>query len=377
MDNDTMVEAFKYLNYSQLAKNSLVSKRFSNLIRVHRHSLALLYVNHVSMERRVKYCHTHFKIFDKQLSPEAYNEWVIRNQYSKQIPLEGQDGGDKIALCAFAFYKDHNYRQRLDETEAFYAVAEFSNDNWPLLQHFIRLITDQFIFIRRAYLIPRNDVCNLLTEAINSNFSCLLWEQLNFNLDGNVQKFINWTKNNVLCNELQICHNRRLSFTDGELPQEVLLDFFLTGARCTSEIKVQYYVSFKVVNGFVRKFMNLKNWNEYQVVESIEWVVLDESVETFWRFLLQTQLIPIEKLWATAKTKLRAAYGPGFNPGSLKDVTAKFREILEEEIPEELVQKWIDHCIDVGLEFAAADPVELEEMDDVFAESENEDDEEE
>ncbi|KAI1709855.1 hypothetical protein Ddc_13681 [Ditylenchus destructor] len=39
MDNGTTVEAFKFLNYYQLAKKSLVSKRFRNLIQIHRHSL--------------------------------------------------------------------------------------------------------------------------------------------------------------------------------------------------------------------------------------------------------------------------------------------------------------------------------------------------
>ncbi|KAI1706330.1 hypothetical protein Ddc_15342 [Ditylenchus destructor] len=47
MDNGTMVESFKYLNYCQLAKISLVSKRFWNLIRTNRHRLALLYVDYV------------------------------------------------------------------------------------------------------------------------------------------------------------------------------------------------------------------------------------------------------------------------------------------------------------------------------------------
>ncbi|KAI1726663.1 hypothetical protein DdX_03388 [Ditylenchus destructor] len=45
-------------------------------------------------------------------------------------------------------------------------------------------------------------------------------------------------------------------------------------------------------------------------------------------------------------------------------IVARFREILAEEIPEELVQKWIDHCIEVGMEFVAADAVEPEEMED-------------
>ncbi|KAI1693839.1 hypothetical protein Ddc_22513 [Ditylenchus destructor] len=49
LDNGTMVEAFKFLNYCQLATSSHVSKRFWNLIRTHRHKLALLDVNEISM----------------------------------------------------------------------------------------------------------------------------------------------------------------------------------------------------------------------------------------------------------------------------------------------------------------------------------------
>ncbi|KAI1695756.1 hypothetical protein Ddc_21004 [Ditylenchus destructor] len=49
LDNGTMVEALKYLNYCQLAKNSLVSKRFRNVIQTHRHKLALLFVHSIDM----------------------------------------------------------------------------------------------------------------------------------------------------------------------------------------------------------------------------------------------------------------------------------------------------------------------------------------
>ncbi|KAI1694688.1 hypothetical protein DdX_19983 [Ditylenchus destructor] len=50
MDNGTMVEAFKFLNYYQLATSSLVTKRFRDLIRTHRHKLALLHI-YIFMEQ--------------------------------------------------------------------------------------------------------------------------------------------------------------------------------------------------------------------------------------------------------------------------------------------------------------------------------------
>ncbi|KAI1701570.1 hypothetical protein Ddc_17557 [Ditylenchus destructor] len=92
LDNDTIVEAFRYLKYCGLAKTSLVSKRFCDLIRTHRHKLALLDVKSISMDE-VMAEPTDIKIFDKPFTPEEYNNWVIRNGYSKQIPPETQIAG--------------------------------------------------------------------------------------------------------------------------------------------------------------------------------------------------------------------------------------------------------------------------------------------
>ncbi|KAI1695923.1 hypothetical protein DdX_19317 [Ditylenchus destructor] len=90
MDNDIMMETLTHLNYHQLAKSCLVSKRFWNMIRAHRHKLALLYVDCIEMGC-IRFNLPILEIFDKELCPEEYNEWVIRNRYSKQIPLNGQD----------------------------------------------------------------------------------------------------------------------------------------------------------------------------------------------------------------------------------------------------------------------------------------------
>ncbi|KAI1696192.1 hypothetical protein Ddc_20635 [Ditylenchus destructor] len=113
MDNGTMVEAFKYLNYCQLAKNSLVSMRFRNVIQTHRHKLALLYVRYIEIESITNVPHV-IKVFDKELSSQEYNDWVIRNQYSKEVPLEDQvactESTQNIPngylLNAYAYYKD-------------------------------------------------------------------------------------------------------------------------------------------------------------------------------------------------------------------------------------------------------------------------------
>ncbi|KAI1703300.1 hypothetical protein Ddc_16618 [Ditylenchus destructor] len=254
MDNGTMIEAFKYLKYSQLAKNSLVSKLFRDLTQTHRHSLALLCVDEIIMKRISLRGPANINVFDKDLSPEEYDEWVNRNQYSKEAPLE-----------------DSNRRRRQD---IFKASAELSHENWPLFQHFVRLITDPFIYIRWMDLIPQNEILNLLVGAVNSDRERLQCGKLTFRLEGNVQKFMSWIKNNVRCDKFQIISDSRELRCDEGLP-----DFFLTGANCTSKIYMEYYEPSDVIVEFAQKFMDLKTRDDYKVVEFLDCNVAKRCVQ--------------------------------------------------------------------------------------------------
>ncbi|KAI1695888.1 hypothetical protein DdX_19338 [Ditylenchus destructor] len=272
LDNGTIVEVFKYLNYAQLAKNSLVSKRFCHLIRTHRNSLAFLYVDYIDMysiEIAFPIVPAAIKIFDKQLSAEAYNEWVIRNSYSKQAPIENQTASTQsnpngYQLSVFAHYKDPNNGEVRDRTAALFACLELNHENWPVFQHFIRLITDPFIYIDCMTLPSQNDVFNLLAGSVTSDQDRLQCKKLSFNMKGNSQKFINWTKNHVRCNEFCITGGADLN------QDESFLDFFFTGAQCTSEVKVKFYDLSRVIADFVQNFLDIKNRDECQCVQSIE-----------------------------------------------------------------------------------------------------------
>ncbi|KAI1698030.1 hypothetical protein DdX_18153 [Ditylenchus destructor] len=271
MDNGTMVEAFRFLNYCQLAKSSLVSKRFWNLIRNNRHSLALLYVRSIGMDSYHGINdHAVIEMFDKELSPEAFNEWVIRNNYSKQIPLEVvkiqciQYESIVYEIRADAMYKDPKYGRDDDITDTFSAKIELNHEYWPVFQHFVRLLTDPFIYIRYLEWVPEKKVLSLLSEAISQDRNRLQCEQLQCNLKGNIRNLMSWIKDHVLCTKFLIyvyspknCH-------------EVLLDFFMTGGNCTSGINFRHYELSDVLVKFVQKFMDLKSCDEYKVVESIE-----------------------------------------------------------------------------------------------------------
>ncbi|KAI1700169.1 hypothetical protein Ddc_18201 [Ditylenchus destructor] len=271
LDNGTMVEALKYLGYCQLATNSLVSKRFRDVIQTHRQKLACLHVSFISMDT-IQNAPAAIKIFDKMLSPEAYNEWIIRNNFTKQIPLQGQIAQKRQVtqnvpkgydLSAHAYYNDSNHRDRRDTTTVLFAQAELNDDNWPVFEHFVRLVTDPFIYIEGVRLTFQNDVLNMLSDAVNLD-NLIQCKQLLINLDSNSQKFITWTKNHVRCKQIQIYGEARLN------QDEALFDFLMTGAQCTSEINVKRYDLSKVFVNFVKKFLRLKSENECHCVQFIE-----------------------------------------------------------------------------------------------------------
>ncbi|KAI1691648.1 hypothetical protein Ddc_24094 [Ditylenchus destructor] len=242
MDNGTMVETFKFLNYYQLATNSLVSKRFWNLIRTHRHKLALLDVNEIFMDSYVaNQDPAVIKMFNEELSPEEYNEWIVRNGYSKQVPLEGQIAGKESTENGRDIYE---FWANVSQS------VELNDETWPLFQHFIRLLVDPFIYIRSLLLYSLTGVFTLLAGAINSdlNRGRLQCEKLNIYFNGDTQKFIVWIKDHVRCDEFQIYLDRG---SNNDYDEE-LSDFFLTGASCTSTINVIEYDLSKVIVDLVQ-----------------------------------------------------------------------------------------------------------------------------
>ncbi|KAI1691668.1 hypothetical protein DdX_21735 [Ditylenchus destructor] len=149
-------------------------------------------------------------------------------------------------------------------TTVLYAEAELKDENWPVFQHFFRLLMDPFIYIRTLDLNPRKAL-SFLTRAMNPDHKRLQCKQLKINFNGDTQEFIAWIKEHVRCEvEFGIYGN---SDYDSNY-DEKLLDFFMTGAPCATSIYVKRYDISKVFD-LVQKFMALKNLDEYRLVESI------------------------------------------------------------------------------------------------------------
>ncbi|KAI1694281.1 hypothetical protein DdX_20190 [Ditylenchus destructor] len=209
-------------------------------------------------------------MFNKYLSSEEYNEWIVRNGYSKEIPFEGRiaekestESGHATYVLRANVYQDPNNRNGVDMS-IFYANVELKDDNWPLFQHFIRLLTDPFIYIRSLSLYPQKYVLSLFAGAMNPDRDRLQCKWLNIRFHGDTQKFIVWIKDHVRCDEFKIYGNSDSNY------DEELLDLFLTGAPCTSTMNVADYDLSKVIVNFVQKFTDLKNRAEFQVLESIQ-----------------------------------------------------------------------------------------------------------
>ncbi|KAI1695653.1 hypothetical protein Ddc_21107 [Ditylenchus destructor] len=308
MDNDTMVEVFKSLNYCQLAKNSIVSKRFCDLIQTHRHKLALLYVDLIETFRKELPTEGFIEVFDKELSPQEYNKWIIRNGYSKQVLLEGQVAGKRrtiyerkvYQLGAHADYNALNHRRADNRTTVFLACVVLNNKNWPLFQHFVRLITDPFIYIRYIEWDAKPDVLNLLAGALNPDYGRIQCRGLTMKFGGNAQEFINSMKDHVLCKEFHIWVeggvNGCIWMKDGDSNYDK--DVFKTGTHCASAINVADYRLSTVIANLVQKFMDLKNSDESQIVNSrqdslqgqITYTIVDVLKRNYTKFLVKDEI---------------------------------------------------------------------------------------
>ncbi|KAI1699998.1 hypothetical protein DdX_16982 [Ditylenchus destructor] len=265
MDNGTMIESFKFLNYYQLATGSLVSKRFRNLIRTHRHKLALLDVNEIYMFCYVDYPEHSITMFNKELSPKEYNKLIARNGYSKQVPLGGRIAGKENGYITFTLRANvcQNPNNCHDiATTVFNSQVELKNENWPMFQHSMRILMDPFIYIRSLTFYSPN-VLGFLAGAMNSDHDRLRCKQLVIDLNDDTKKYVVWIKDHIRCNEFKIHGD------GGSKCDEELIDFIMTGAPCTSAIKIKNYVLSKVLIDFMQKFTGLRNSDEHQMVESI------------------------------------------------------------------------------------------------------------
>ncbi|KAI1698696.1 hypothetical protein Ddc_18956 [Ditylenchus destructor] len=183
------------------------------------------------------------------------------------------------------------------------ASVELNHENWPLFHHFVRLLTDPFVYIHHVELSPQQVVLNVLAGAINQIRGRLQCDEFTFNLEGNVEKFIGWIKEHVLCKKIQIdyrysFHNKEMRYSNDVLiattkSSKQFLDLLVTGARCTSVIKIEHYDLYNVVVDFIQKFIDLKSCDENQMIESVRGNISSRSVEgikrTYAKFIVKEE----------------------------------------------------------------------------------------
>ncbi|KAI1710375.1 RNA recognition motif domain-containing protein [Ditylenchus destructor] len=226
MDNEVLLDTFKFLRYSQLAKSCHVSKNFRDFIRIHRHSLARLRVRRMHMGYNGNALQIpssgrdDVEVFDTPLNRDDYDSWVLRNGYSKRDPFLDQYTGNPkdryhIRYCLVAWTYPPSFQEE-DEPNiygmvvfsqrifVFRATPELNQENFPLFQHFFNLLSDPFILVEELELIPpENQVWKHLLETtpqiLNSaGVKRIQRYRVSLFPEGNNQDCLRWLKTCVL-----------------------------------------------------------------------------------------------------------------------------------------------------------------------------------
>ncbi|KAI1696553.1 hypothetical protein Ddc_20302 [Ditylenchus destructor] len=242
----------------------------------------------IMVERKKLPTEGFIEIFDKELSPEEeYNKWVIWNGYSKRVSGKRRTlyEGKVYQLNAYADYNAPNHRRAYTSTSVFHACVELNNRNWPFFQHFVRLLFDPFVYIRSLKLDLQNDVLNLLAGAMNTHHGRIQCRELTLKFGGNAQEFMSAVKDHVLCDEFHIWIEGDSIWVKeyGSNYDKEMLDLCNSGNHCASAICVKNYDLSTVIANLVQKFMDLKNCDECQVVDSIQGPTADTIVDVLKR----------------------------------------------------------------------------------------------
>ncbi|KAI1701566.1 hypothetical protein Ddc_17553 [Ditylenchus destructor] len=170
-------------------------------------------------------------------------------------------------LSAHADYNDSTpaFERMRIFIQKFFASIELCHENWPVFQHFFRLLTDPFVHIRSMRLPQQNDALNLLAGAINPDYGRLQCHKLTVSLEDNMQDSISWIKGHVRCD--QFCIKTRSDYLPSN--DQVFFDLFMTGENFTSEIELNFYENCNLITRFVQKFMDLKDCDGNKVVGTI------------------------------------------------------------------------------------------------------------
>ncbi|KAI1706611.1 hypothetical protein Ddc_15192 [Ditylenchus destructor] len=283
VDDHTLEQTFKFLGYFQLAKSSLVSRRFSRVIQSNRSRLAKLRVKKLLMDRRIRIHQNFITVCDVEFNPNEYREWAYPYGYTKgyrfdspvvavtaaydsRSPERREQHHSFIRLQALA-YEDSNTL-----VTVFSAVTstKLSYDNWPLYQHFIRLLNDPFAYFERLTLISfQNFAWNALVENYGSRNRSVTCKYAKILLEDDSKDFLVWIKQNVVSEDLSL---RR--YETSTYDQDDTVSFLSTGQKCASSVVLRD----EVYNGehligaiydLIEKFLDLETSIQCQMISSI------------------------------------------------------------------------------------------------------------
>ncbi|KAI1715338.1 hypothetical protein Ddc_10994 [Ditylenchus destructor] len=316
---DVMIDSLRFLNYCDLAKTSLISKKLSEFIQTHRSSLTLLRVKEMIMEYHEKqvpdgYSRTSYSttmLFGVKKFDLDHDDWIESNGYSatfefkpKEVDLENlfQKQPPKptncISLHASARYHESGSCIKEDSAPLTVVFSTFVKPkfnrldcrrHWPMLQHFVRLLSDPFVYFESIHLVSlKNELWKPLVKNLKLTLNRTLCNGAEIRLENNAGEFLDWMKNYLRCSQL--------SLRSTGSPNDELATFLLSGSKCTSHAMISGTYNRALEHNLVARFLTLKQDDRDQMIPSISfpWMISVHTIkemfgDTFSEFLVREE----------------------------------------------------------------------------------------
>ncbi|KAI1692016.1 hypothetical protein DdX_21492 [Ditylenchus destructor] len=292
---DVMIDSLRFLNYCDLAKASLISKKLSEFIQTHRSSLPFLRVKEMLMEYHEeqlpdRYSRKSFStitLFGVKNFDLDHKDWIKSNGYSATFEFEHKQSppepSNRISLHAAARFHESGSCIKEDSAPLTVVFSTFVKPNfhridcrrhWPMLQHFVRLLSDPFVYFERIQLVSlRNELWKPLVKNLKLTLTRTLCNDAEVCVENNAGEFLNWMKNYLRCSHL--------SLRSTGSPNDELAAFLLSGSTCTPLAVISGTYNKELEHNLVARFLTLKQIDRDQVIPSISfpWMISVHTIK--------------------------------------------------------------------------------------------------
>ncbi|KAI1698922.1 hypothetical protein Ddc_18841 [Ditylenchus destructor] len=269
--DDILVDVFKLVKYSQLAKCSLACAKLNYLIRAnHQHlsrfrvsDISFVNVDHIPRNRiRGDAGDLVLKEFGRSIFYKEFAKWRRVCGYEQKGPLHNRaisQHSRERSIFKMSVLPSHlSYYEYDDQAKSVFLAdiksAVINTRTWPLYLHFFRLLTHTHVYFDKVSIVHIDfPVWQILTAEMvpGQKIRCGRLEVF----DMNDTLHFSWIKDHFRCDEISL-RNEMFDGNEAEIPA----DFIFGGAQCAKclEVNLYYYNDIAVVSKIVEDFQHCR-----------------------------------------------------------------------------------------------------------------------